>query len=130
MRTDRLRRLPVAVALLLALGACGGGKRSAESLPHRFEPTILENGTKLFAFTLPLPRPRPGQPVDSERQQRWLRDDGPIERLLGEIIAANGYCRDGWWIIDRYHTLRAVHVRGECRDAADAADLPRYNSSH
>lgn len=121
-------RLPVSLSLLafaltLTVAGCSGGPAQREQLPARFEPSILANGTKLFTYTVDLP-PQPSASLDRPTGgARPIR----IDNLLEAALAENNYCREGWLVIDRYQTLRLARARGECKEAASAADLERYS---
>jgi hypothetical protein len=115
------------VATLLLTACGGGGQRPDEPAPGRFSAELLNNGTKLFTYTLerePPPRTvqRRGEPPPRERR---LPDP---HKGLQAMLLQNGYCREGYVTLEQYTLARQQLIRGECRDSASAADRARFGS--
>jgi hypothetical protein len=119
-----MRRSLAALSLLLA--GCGGAPHQPDRIPGKFDTEILDNGTKLFTYTLGTPSPDrransgimppPGTRID-------LPDPHKPLRLL---LERNRYCRDGYLTLDQYRMGMQQVIRGECRDAATVEDRQRF----
>lgn len=136
---DRHRLLfrAAGIAALSLLAACSNVP-SARNVPPgaSFAANILADDTKLFTFSVRLPKPA----LDGERGYRG-QDDSQAEgrrrahidyaegskRALQAMIEENGYCREGYVLHELYEDRIDYVIRGECRDAATDADRARYS---
>jgi hypothetical protein len=122
----------------LLVASCGHAP-SARDVPAgaTFAANILADDTKLFTFSTHLPRPS----IESERRLRAYEseqqaesrprqriDHGEIsKRALQAMLQENGYCREGYVLHELYEDRADYVIRGECRDAATAADRARFS---
>jgi hypothetical protein len=136
---DRHRLLfrAAGIAALNLLAACSQ-MPGARNVPPgaSFTADILADDTKLFTFSVRLPKPS----LDRERGFRGEEDpqaDGrrraPIDyaegskRALQAMIEENRYCREGYVLHELYEDRLDYVIRGECRDAATEADRARFS---
>jgi hypothetical protein len=123
------------------LTACGHTP-SANDIPQgaNFSANILDNGTKLFTFSTRLPRTaRDGDSVREESASRRGADQPePRLRMQADLAQANkkavqamlqenGYCREGYVLLEMYEDRLDYVIRGECRDAANDSDRAKYS---
>lgn len=130
----RTTALWLATALLAACGSAPGPRDVPPGAS--FAANILDDGTKLFTFTLHMQRPGPGimrgagGPPDAEDAERARRLRGNVSETakkgLQAMLQENGYCREGYLLHELYEDRAGYVIRGECRDAASDADRARY----
>lgn len=132
-----LSRAAGIAALSLLAAACSQAPAARDVPPGAsFAANILDDGTKLFTFSVHLPRPpletaRSLQAQEQEQAEgrRRMRAD-PAEgakKALQAMIQENGYCREGYVLHELYEDRTDYVIRGECRDAATDADRARYS---
>ena len=121
-----------------------------------FETKIKQDGTKLFAFSIPLMKPREGAKGGGGRGGRGQggggrggrggqesrggssqkpsdSSDRMTEQLyasLDEKLDETGYCQTGYIEIDTHQTEDRLHLLGECNEAAselDRIEFPNVN---
>ncbi|APD95901.1 hypothetical protein BM523_05175 [Alteromonas mediterranea] len=120
-----------------------------------FETQIKQDGTKLFAFSIPLMKPREGAKGGGGRGGRGegggrggrggqesrggssKKSSDSSERMteqlyasLDEKLDATGYCQTGFIEIDTHQTEDRLHLLGECNETAselDRLDFPNVN---
>jgi hypothetical protein len=104
-----------------------------------FSANILDNGTKLFTFSTRLPRQRDADDVRAENKFRRDTDQPEARpRLQADLAEANkkaaqamlqenGYCREGYVLLEMYEDRLDYVIRGECRDAANDSDRAKYS---
>lgn len=109
---------------LLLVGCQSGPASAPADIETRFAPRILDNDTKLFTFTAILPKRSPGPSLSDIGRQ----NEPALDRWVQALFAENAYCRDGYLTLDHYRTARQAVLRGECREAATAADRRRFAS--
>ena len=133
-----LRYSPLLIAVLAA--ACSHTPGPADIPPGAdFTANILADGTKLFTFSTRLERGggmfgggsgrRGGgreEGEDGEEQRQRRSPVKPNQQGLQAMLAQNGYCRDGYVVLEQYEQHNQYVTRGECRDAATDADRERY----
>lgn len=125
-------RAPVQILLMglagaLLWGCASGAQNSGLAEQLRFD--IHADGTKFFTYALALPvadqraraalPPRPGERPAARRGV-------DIEGLLETRISETGYCREGYFILQRSGVGGPTSLRGECREGASPADRERF----
>jgi len=133
---NRACRYVIASAALAALLSACGHTPSAGDVPPdaNFSANILDNGTKLFTFSTHLPHqprdgenmPRRGDQQGEERPRPHADMAGASKKALQAMLLENGYCREGYVVLEMYEDRTSYVMRGECRDAADDNDRARY----
>lgn len=122
------RRLAALLVATAALAGCGSQSSEPQPKPAqldaRFEPRILVDGTKLFTYSVQLPRRTP----QAGRNRR--PDEAPIHQWANHLLLQNGYCRDGFVTLDHYQAGHRAVLRGECREAATAADTNAIDAAN
>ncbi|MFV8781661.1 hypothetical protein ACNKU7_04485 [Microbulbifer sp. SA54] len=122
------------ISALFFLAGCASEPRAPNpGLKESFHTEISANGSKRFTYSLEIaapqlrgpfterPNPRSGMLRDQEmmagqpRRQRSADFDYAMNLKLKET----GFCRDGYFVIDRVVSQLGGEVRGECRDAAE-----------
>lgn len=124
-----------ALGALAVLAACAHAPGPADIPPAAsFDAQILDNGTKLFVYRqrgLGGPQREDDDPRRSGPPQRRLSSEQMqkiAQRGIAAMLAQNGYCRDGYMVLEQYEQQRSYVVRGECRDAANATDREKYSA--
>lgn len=135
------RRLAVTVAVLW-LSACAHAPSRNDIPPGAgFTTRILANGTKLFVYSQRLMPGREGdsglddmpsgrgEGVDFDGDSgRQHRNPGPTAlRGAQAMIAQNHYCREGFLVLEQFEQQGRYIIRGECRDAATAAERTEFS---
>lgn len=115
-----------------------------------FETQIKQDGTKLFAFSIPLMKPREGakgggrggrgrggrggqENRGGSSQNSSDSSDRMTEQLyasLDEKLDETGYCQTGYIEIDTHQTEDRLHLLGECNETTselDRLDFPNVN---
>ncbi|OJF70744.1 hypothetical protein BK026_00820 [Alteromonas sp. V450] len=115
-----------------------------------FETQIKQDGTKLFAFSIPLMKPREGARGGGGRGGRGQGGDGggrggrggqesrggssqkssdssdrmteQLYTLLDEKLNETDYCQTGYIEIDTHQNEDRLHLLGECNETASAVD--------
>lgn len=130
----------VTVILLVGCGTAGRSYVETE-MAETLEVEILPNTSKMFIYRLRWPEEsipnhirvarggtNPGQDfakggVDVGR--------GTYEKLLENtayVVENSGYCRDGFFELDRSISRYHLWVRGECKDSATTADQQAFGA--
>ncbi|WP_250459819.1 hypothetical protein [Microbulbifer litoralis] len=125
--------LPV-MALPLLLAACGGNPPlPIPGLKESFHTEIAANGAKRFTYSLQMqrrdiPAPYTDQGINSGRVSRASTGRGgrrptgagplQFDRAMKEKLMETGFCRDGYFEIERTISSLGGEVRGECREGA------------
>lgn len=125
------------VLLILVLVGCGTAGRSyvETEMMETLEIEILPNTSKMFTYRLRWPEDHIPSHIRVERGsgnparefQRGGVDvgRGTYERLLentGYVVKQSGFCREGFFELDRSISRYHLWVRGECKDGATAED--------
>ena len=130
------RRLPTAIfsslALLLLAGCASGPKAPNPGLKESFHTEIAANGAKRFTYALEMATPmlrgpyteNPSMRGGMVRREDMGRSDSAgrggevnVDHGLELKLKETGFCRDGFFVIDRAVSPRGGEIRGECRDA-------------
>lgn len=118
-------RLAVVMTAALLLAGCGSNRSEPQAKPAelaaRFEPRILDDGTKLFTYSVQLPRPGSSQLTRSRRPA-----EAPVDHWVSHLLLENGFCQQGFVTLDHYQVRGRAVLRGECREAATAQDRERF----
>ena len=122
-----------------------------------FETQIKQDGTKLFAFSVPLMKPREGakgggrggrgqggegvgrggRGGQENRGGSSQKSSNSIDRMTEQLYASldekldeTGYCQTGFIEIDTHQSEDRLHLLGECNETAselDRVDFPNVN---
>lgn len=109
-------------ACLLVLTACSGiGKVS--NYKQSFTPKIYSDDSKRFEFTM-----RYQGRVNANRPERYNPESfaKKMNEQLRIELEANEFCRDGYFVIQRYDQPVNAMIQGECRESASAQDHERW----
>ena len=147
----------LAITTSLIVSACAHRPPPLDMDEIFFETKINQDGTKLFAFSIPLMQHRDGAKgggkgghgQGGERSGRGGRQgqesrEGSSQRVsdssdrmteqlyasLDEKLDATGYCQTGFIEIDTHQTEDRLHLLGECNETAselDRLDFPNVN---
>lgn len=132
---NRFSPLFCAVSLTMLTTACGHAPSARDVPPGaNFAANILADGTKLFTFSIHLPKPsieaerrlRAEDGEQNDRQRRRVDYAEGSKRALQAMLQENGYCREGYVLHELYEDRTDYVIRGECRDAANDADRARH----
>jgi hypothetical protein len=131
------------VAALLLLGCSTNDGRSyvETEMTETLEVEILPNTSKMFTYRLRWPEDHIPGNVHVARggnnpEQEFTHGGVNVgrdthERLLvnaGYVVEHSGYCRDGFFELDRSISRYHLWVRGECKDGASAADQQAFGT--
>ena len=128
--------------MVLAIAGCQSAGRSYTDtgLVETLEIEILPNTSKMFTYRLHMPEhPGLGGGPAGLRGEGGFGRGGPggvdvrspktHERLLENtayVVEQSGYCREGFFELDRRISPRHLWVRGECKDGATAEDRQTF----
>jgi hypothetical protein len=129
-----LRRCLWLAALLIS--ACGHTPGPKDIPPDvDFATTILDDDTKLFTYSVRINRGGPdglgsqrppGRGEGGEQKQQRRPSARASQKGVEAMLMQNGYCRDGYVVLEQYEERTKYIVRGECRDAANDQDRARF----
>lgn len=130
------------VAVVLSGCNANNGRSYVETeMAETLEVEILPNASKMFTYRLRWPEDqipshihvaRGGNNPGQEFAQGGVslgRDT--YDRLLvntAYVVEQAGYCRDGFFELDRSISRYHLWVRGECKDSATAADQKTFDA--
>ena len=122
------------VVAALFLGGCASGPTAPNpGLKESFHTEVSANGSKRFTYSLEMAAPQLRGPYTESpqsrgsmiRQQELSRSGrggrGPrmdFDYALELKLKESGFCRDGYFVIDRVVSQLGGELRGECRDPA------------
>lgn len=134
------RILMLAVVILLV--GCGTSGRSyvETEMAETLEVEILPNTSKMFTYRLRWPEEHIPSHISVARSgssnpgQEFARGGvnvgrGTYDRLLENtayVVEHAGYCREGFFELDRSISRYHLWVRGECKDSATTADQQAF----
>ncbi|WP_237067341.1 hypothetical protein [Microbulbifer guangxiensis] len=127
--------LAITLPTLLLAGCASEPSAPIPGLSETFHTEVAANGAKRFTYSLEMRRadvPRPVTREDINRarmqQQTMLRtgqrprgpqvDEMAFNRALNQKLTETGFCRDGFFELERTLFVGGGEVRGECRDGA------------
>ena len=137
------RGILILIAALLLIGCSANNGRSyvETEMAETLEVEILSNGSKMFTYRLRWPEDhipshiqvaRNGSNPGREFAQGGVnlgRDT--YDRLLvntAYVVEHAGYCREGFFELDRSISRYHLWVRGECKDSATTADQQAFGA--
>ena len=150
-----MKKTLLVITTSLIVSACAHRPPRLDMDEIFFETQIKQDGTKLFAFSIPLMKPREsakgggrggrgqggggrgsrgGQESRGGSSQKSSdSSDRMTEQLyasLDEKLDETGYCQTGYIEIDTHQTEDRLHLLGECNETAsdlDRLDFPNVN---
>jgi hypothetical protein len=126
-----------AVVAGLALTGCNTVERHQSGMEESLEFEIRPNASKLFVYRLEDPaaahahraqvhRPRPDCQMEGPRERRDVRTYRRLQVNTQRALTRTGYCRDGYFELDRRISPNVLWLRGECRDDATEEDIEQF----
>lgn len=130
------QRATFTATLLAALVAGCNTAPPKWDIPPSFATNITSGGIKFFTYTLKKPEREerlratagrnPGlQRTPSSKQRK--RDKNKLTDKVDLFLAENGYCREGYFILDQYIGPAETVLRGECKEGATEQDRMRFS---
>ena len=128
------------LAAALSLAACSSPGRHyvKDEIQETLEIEILANGSKMFVYRLrspELPDPimvaRPGQTQQRPPMTGVNINHTTPERLeenAAYVVKQTGYCREGFFALDRSISRHHLWLKGECKESASDADRQRFGN--
>ena len=131
------------LAALLILGCSTNNGRSYvdTKMAETLEVEILPNTSKMFTYRLRWPEAQVPSHIkvargDNKPDRSFARggvDMGrdTYDRLITNttyVVERAGYCREGFFELDRSISRYHLWVRGECKDAATEADQQKFGA--
>lgn len=134
--------LMLGAALLLVGCSTNNGRSYVETeMAETLEVEILPNASKMFTYRLRWPEERIPSHIQIARNGnnpgREFAQGGvnlgrdTYDRLLvntAYVVEQAGYCREGFFELDRSISRYHLWVRGECKDSATAADQQAFGA--
>lgn len=145
----RIKQASVLSLALLALG-CSSNKTKSPKVNEVFKTHIDEDHSKKFSYRLLIENEgrksrgggggkpegggrggdRPPRPDADDKQEKDGRQEEKIRELVDEnltrILMENGYCRDGYNVIDQDLREKAAILNGVCIEAASEEDIQNF----
>lgn len=134
---SHVRITPLLVGLFILAGCASDKPKPSDRRPapvETFSTEITKDGTKLFSYSLEMPKPNTtSRGAKSGRKARRSPDasgkrspnrdkTGELARRLDERlkrkIEETGFCQEGYLVLDRYVGRGNASIRGECREGA------------
>lgn len=130
------------LVMLVAAGCGTSGRSYVETeMVETLEVDILPNTSKMFTYRLRWPEDHIPSHIRVERGdgnpgREFERGGvdvgrGTYERLLENtayVVEHAGYCREGFFELDRSISRYHLWVRGECKDGATAEDQKTFGA--
>lgn len=139
-----MKRALVLLLLMVAVtSGCGTTGRSyvETEMVETLEVEILPNTSKMFTYRLRWPEDHIPSHIRVDRGGGNPKRDfqrggvdvgrGTYERLLENtayVVKHSGYCRDGFFELDRSISRYHLWVRGECKDGATTEDQQAFGA--
>lgn len=141
-----MKKLLILVLLgtgLLSLNGCGTAGRSYvdTEMAETLEVEILPNTSKMFTYRLRWPEEHIPSHIQIARSggspgKEFARGGIDVgrstyDRLLENtayVVEHSGYCREGFFELDRSISRYHLWVRGECKDSASEADQQAFGT--
>lgn len=137
------RGILLVLAALLMLGcSTNNGRSYVETvMAETLEVEILPNTSKMFTYRLRWPEDQVPSHINVARggnnPGRGFAQGGvdlgrdTYERLrtnTAYVVEQSGYCREGFFELDRSISRYHLWIRGECKDGATAADQQAFGA--
>jgi hypothetical protein len=137
------RGILILIAALLLIGCSANNGRSyvETEMAETLEVEILSNGSKMFTYRLRWPEDRIPSHIHvargSSNPGKEFAQGGvnlgrdTYDRLLvntAYVVEHAGYCREGFFELDRSISRYHLWVRGECKDSATTADQQAFGA--
>lgn len=125
-----IRCTPICGLVLAGCSSMGLG-----ALTEQMHTRIIDNGRKFFEFSLTLQKPITVYDIHDSRDLYRLDDSlrRRISALLTERmqirLKATGYCRAGFFELERYLDGQKATVHGECVDTATTDDRIKFKNN-
>jgi len=130
------RVLIISLILFMVAGCSNNGRSYTDtSMAETLEMEIMPNASKMFTYRLRWPEASITSPRQVARNgnrpgREFARGGvdvgrGSYDRLLANtayVVERSGYCRDGFFELDRSISRYHLWVRGECKDSASDED--------
>lgn len=130
------------MAVIVLAGCSTAGRSYVESeMAETLEVEVLPNASKMFTYRLRWPEEKipshirvargGANPAREFAQGGVDVGRGTYERLLENtayVVERSGYCRDGFFELDRSISRYHLWVRGECKDSATPADQQLFGT--
>lgn len=133
--------LLVLAALLLGCSTNNGRSYVETEVVETLEVEILPNTSKMFTYRLRWPEAHIPSHIQVARNgvnpgKEFAKGGVNLgrdthDRLLtnaGYVVERSGYCREGFFELDRSISRYHLWVRGECKDSATAADQQSFGA--
>lgn len=133
------------VRALLAALCCGcsapGQNYVKSGLAETLAVELLPNGSKMFTYRLRLPDAQIpsyiGVSENGSDPRRQFYEGGiavganapqKLEANAAYVVRRVGYCREGFFTLDRSISRYDLWLRGECKEGASGADQNRFGT--
>ena len=137
-----MNKMVMLIGVIVLLGGCGTTGRSyvETEMKETLEVEILPNTSKMFTYRLRWPEEHipnhirvdngSGNPGREFARGGVDVGRGTHDRLIENtayVVKQSGYCREGFFELDRSISRYHLWVRGECKDGATADDEKAFN---
>lgn len=125
-------RYAIIFSVFVFAGCASEPQAPNPGLKESFHTEITANGSKRFTYSLEIAAPQLRGPFTESpnsrngmmRNQEMMggqprrRRTADFDYAMNLKLKETGFCRDGYFVIDRVVSQLGGEVRGECRDAA------------
>ena len=141
-----MKKTLLVITTSLIVSACAHRPPPVDMDEIFFETKIKQDGTKLFAFSIPLMKQREGAKGGGGRGGRGgqesrggssQKSSHSIERMTEQLYASldekldeTGYCQTGYIEIDTHQTEDRLHLLGECNETASDNDVSHFTGKN
>lgn len=141
MKTREIYCVGGLLLAVILLAACSNNGRSyvEGAITETLEVEILDNHSKMFTYRLRWPEDQIPTHIGISRNGSDARKSfyeggfnigrATYDRLLQNtnyVVAQTGYCREGFFELDRSISRYHLWMRGECKESATADDRLRF----
>ena len=134
-------RYPVLLVLVLSgIGGCSSGRSYTDrGLQETLEIQILPNTSKMFVYRLRMPDDQiPSQVRIAQSSRDNVRQTGidlssrshrSLLMNVEYVVKKTGYCREGFFEIDKSLSRYHIWMKGECKEGAAAEDSQKFGAA-
>lgn len=125
--------------IVLVVSACSSGRHYTDSgLKETLEIQILPNTSKMFVYRLRMPEDqipnqiRIAKSSDDKVQQTGVdlsrRSYRGLLMNVDYVVKKLGYCREGFFEIDKSLSRYHIWMKGECKEGATVEDQQKFGA--
>jgi hypothetical protein len=128
-----------AIPCLLIICSCSSGRNYTKvGLQETLELQILPNTSKMFVYRLRMPEDQiPNQVRIAQSSRDQVQQTGielgsnsyrSLARNVEYVVNKTGYCREGFFEIDKSLSRYHIWMKGECKEGATPEDQQKFGA--